>query len=79
MQLGAPGIKYLSALNSQVNIMELEKQIKKYLASKFEDERITSVKKTTNWNITVSEDFKKVIESDEGLVNEFRANIKDRF
>ena len=50
-------------LDNQVNIQELEKCIKKYLAGKFEDERITKVKKTTNWNITVGEDLKTVLNS----------------
>lgn len=42
----------------------LEQQIKKYLAGKFEDERIAQVKKTTNWDINVGDDLRKVMTND---------------
>jgi len=44
-----------------MNISDSEKQIQKYLSAKFEDERIVQVKKTTNWNIQIGEDFKMVM------------------
>jgi hypothetical protein len=52
--------------------MELEKQIKKYLAGKFEDERIAQVKKTTNWNVSVSEEIRKILEADEKLIELYK-------
>ena len=36
-------------IDKQMKVEKLEKDIKKYLAGKFEDERISAVKKTTNW------------------------------
>jgi len=37
------------------------------LTGKFEDERIAQVKKTTNWNLSFGEQFKKVLEAGSGL------------
>ena len=42
----------------------MERSLKKYLCGKFEDERIQSVKKITNWNISISENIKKVMKAD---------------
>ena len=70
----APNIKYQKA---KEDVSPLEEQIKKYLAGRFEDERIAQVKKTTNWNIQVGEQLKKVLEADEQLNTEFKQDVQD--
>ena len=57
-------IKYNEPIKNYSKIQELEKSLKKFLCGKFEDERIASVKKITNWNISVSENIKKIMNSD---------------
>jgi|DEB0MinimDraft_12_1074336.scaffolds.fasta_scaffold03050_11 hypothetical protein len=57
-QTNAPDILFQ---RPRENLSQLEDQIKRYLTGKFEDERIAQVKKTTNWNIAVSDDLKKVL------------------
>jgi hypothetical protein len=65
----------------QVSIPDLEKQIKRYLASKFEEERITQVRKTTNWNISVSENLRRVMspdgEEDPNVVEDVLDRLED--
>lgn len=61
VQTNAPALKYQPPRDS---LSSLEDQIKKFLAGKFEDERIAQVKKTTNWNIQIGEDLKKVLVAD---------------
>lgn len=57
----------------------LEDQIKNFLAGKFEDERIAQVKKTTNWNITIGEDLKKVLIADKNIAEEHLRDVKSFF
>lgn len=57
-------IKYSEPLQNFSKIQELERSLKKFLCGKFEDERISSVKKITNWNISISENIKKVMKAD---------------
>lgn len=54
-------LEYASPITSEEQILILESQIKKYLVSKFEDERIAQVKKTTNWNISIGDDLKRIL------------------
>ena len=51
VQPGAPDkIQYIESLKNQEQINEYERNIKKDLSRRFEDARIATVKKTTNWN-----------------------------
>ena len=58
-------------------IIELEEQIKKYLCGRFEDERITQVKKTCNWNIMISDKMKKVFQADDKFVDQYEGVIRE--
>lgn len=57
-------IKYIDPLKNNSKIQELEKSLKKYLCGRFEDERIASVKKITNWNVSISDNIKKIMNAD---------------
>lgn len=76
VQTNAPEVKYSKP---KENLHLLEDQIKKYLASKFEDERIAQVKKTTNWNIMISESLKKLLVADQGLETDHLDGVRDYF
>ena len=43
----------------------LERSLQKYLAGRFEEERIAEVRKTTNWNKVIGERVKKVLGADQ--------------
>lgn len=73
-QVGAPDLLYVKP---RPNVQQLEEQIKKFLTGKFEDERIAQVKKTTNWNIVVGEELKKVLLADNQLQEEYRKEIRE--
>lgn len=45
-------------------IPQMERELKKYLANKFEEQRLRSIKKTTNWNFGMSEDIRRVVNGD---------------
>jgi hypothetical protein len=36
----------------------MERDLRKYLASRFEEERLKSIKKTTNWNFSMAENMR---------------------
>lgn len=76
VQTNAPLLKYQPPID---NLTILEEQIKKYLAGRFEDERIAQVKKTTNWNIHIGEELKKVLIADKKLNDEHLKAVKENF
>jgi hypothetical protein len=53
-------------------------QIKKFLAGKFEDERIAQVKKTTNWNISVGDQLRKMLVADPEFVEDWKGDVQNR-
>jgi hypothetical protein len=42
-------------------IPTMERELKKYLAARFEEERLKSIKKTTNWNFNHSDQMKDLL------------------
>lgn len=55
---------------------ELEGHIKKYLCGRFEDERIASVKKTTNWYRQADRMLREIFNKDP---KEFGADFAEKF
>ena len=50
-------------------IPQMERELKKFLANKFEEQRLKSIKKTTNWNFGMSEEIRKVVNGDSGFAD----------
>lgn len=72
MQTGAPKLSYS---RPRQNVTKLEDQIKKFICGKFEEERITQVKKTTNWNINISADLRRVLAAADEVVKEYKPDV----
>lgn len=53
----------------------MERDLKKYIASKFEEQRLRSIKKTTNWNFSISEDIKKVLTGNKDFADAAKKNV----
>ena len=56
----------------------LERSLQKYLAGRFEEERIAEVRKTTNWNKLVGEQVKRVLGADPEVSKEVEGLIGQR-
>ena len=56
----------------------LERSLQKYLAGRFEEERIAEVRKTTNWNKLVGEQVKRVLGADPEVSKEVEDDIRQR-
>ena len=65
------------AVADEVQVAELEEQLKKFLTGKFEDERLASVKKTTNWNILVTKDLRQLLVAEEDFKLRYLDDVKD--
>lgn len=61
------------------NLTKLEDQIKKFICGKFEEERITQVKKTTNWNINISSELRNVLSAANEITDDYEFGVKDAF
>lgn len=55
----------------------MERAIKKDLCARFEDERIAQVKKTTNWNISVGDEVRKLLQADAAAAQDNRSRGAD--
>jgi hypothetical protein len=64
----APDVIHFRQKN-KTEIELLESNVKKFLAGKFEDERIKSVKKTTNWNLQLGSKLTEVLGAEPDLVD----------
>lgn len=63
VQVNAPDLKYAPPADRD-KVRRLEQSLRKYLISKFEEERIAEVRKTTNWNLALGERAKAVLGAD---------------
>jgi hypothetical protein len=75
-QVNAPDVKHFRPKNA-VELDSLTSEIKKFLAGKFEDERIKSVKKTTNWNIKLGGKLTDVLSAEPELVGAWKEAVED--
>ena len=72
----APDVIHFRQKN-KTEIEQLESNVKKFLAGKFEDERIKSVKKTTNWNLQLGGKLTEVLGAEPELVDGYQGAVED--
>lgn len=54
-------LTYLEPIRNKEYVPKMESDIKKYLTKQFNEARLRRIKKTTNWNHTISEEIKKIL------------------
>ena len=72
-----PELKYAPPAGPE-QVRRLERSLQKYLAGRFEEERIAEVRKTTNWNKLIGEQVKKVLGADAEISKEVEGLVGQR-
>ena len=73
-QIQTPELIYMEP-TPQEKITQMEKDLKKYLVEQFQEERLKTIKKTTNWNFSnIAEQMRQIIKGDKSKLYHLYGN-----